>query len=199
MNKLAAIIFLFRSAFIFADKPTIKGYYITNNNDTIEANFIIQTKLLSREKEISDIDMQVNIKCLDKGKNVQLLPQEVKKVSFVYQGVQCTYSGVPMTWQSQIGDYYIFLRTEVDGYCKLMLYYQRNDRTGMVEYNYILKKGEDVCYFVASKMLSKLFNNGTSLEEYLSTCEAVKKFMNTKGQSKNYQEFAKIYNSECGG
>ena len=107
MNKLAAIIFLFRSVFIFADKPTIKGYYITNNNDTIEANFIIQTKLLSREKEISDIDMQVNIKCLDKGKNVQLLPQEVKKVSFVYQGIQCTYVSVPMSW-NPLGDYFIF-------------------------------------------------------------------------------------------
>ena len=107
MKKLAAIIFLFKSAFIFADKPTIKGYYITNNNDTIEANFIIQTKLLSREKEISDIEMQGGIRYLDKGKKAAVLPTDVKKVSFVYQGIQCTYVSVPMSW-NPLGDYFIF-------------------------------------------------------------------------------------------
>ena len=94
---------------------------------------------------------------------------------------------------------FYFLRAEVDGFCTLMIYYQRNQKTDALEDTYVFRKGEEKCYLVVAKIISKMYNNGESLEDYLSTCDAVKKFMTTKGQSKNYQEFAKIYNSECGG
>jgi hypothetical protein len=129
---LIGLIGLFCSSLASAKK--LEGYFINQENDTIEVLFSIPTKFLSGQAHFESI--QWRVKYYNSSNEKQILkPSQAKEFGFVFKGEQVRFLSRKNSLSLSgpfFGDTeYVFLKLEVEGKLKLFHFYSTQSSPGI--------------------------------------------------------------------
>jgi hypothetical protein len=193
-NAIIVCILLIGSFTALAEKPRVKGYYVTMEGDTVEGLVEVAVNPFNKKK-ISEPSFFFGITFIDKNKEIKLGEDDVQAFGFVYLREHYDFRFVTEIQVPLLGHLNAkgtFLHLLVAGNCDL---YAASADGGSDDY--FFKRGQGDNYLL--KNTSGILSHDKELARFFKDCPDLASKIKDKyfnGDDK-YLRIAKFYNTRC--